>query len=54
MTKKVYVYTKKDDNDGKVYAYYCEKYPCGEYKWNTLERKEIIDRKYIEWYNKTH
>lgn len=54
MVKKQYAFIQKDINDNKIYVYYCEKYSCGEYKWHTLERKEITDRKYIEWYNRTH
>lgn len=54
MGKKVYVFTQKDSNDGKIYDYYCEKHPCGAYKWYTSERREVTDKKYIEWYNKTH
>lgn len=49
--KLIYAYTKKCD-DGNIYDYYCERFPCGEYIWSTTERKQVTDKKFIEWYNK--
>ncbi len=38
--------------DGKVYEYKCERFPDGRYNLKTMERHEITDKKYLEWFNK--
>lgn len=50
---KVYHHTAKCE-DGKIYDFYCEKFPDGRYKHDTMERREVTDRDYIKWYNNNY
>ena len=48
---KKYHHTAICEN-GKIYNFYCEKFPNGSYNLMTMERHEIKDKNYIDWYNK--
>lgn len=50
---KVYHHTAICE-DGKIYEFYCEKFPDGRYKYDTMERREVKDEKYIKWYTFNH
>lgn len=51
MDKKVYHHTAIGE-DGKVYEYFCYKFPDGSYNLLSMERREITDPHYCEWYKK--
>lgn len=50
---KIYHHTARAA-DGKIYGYYCEKAKSGMYLLGTMEAREITDKQYLEWYNKTY
>lgn len=40
--------------DGKLYEFYCKKFPNGSYDLTTMRRIIVTDKKYIEWYKHNH
>lgn len=40
--------------DGKLYEFYCKKFPDGSYDLTTMRRIIVTDKKYIEWYKHNH
>lgn len=47
--KKYYHHIAIDEN-GKVCEFRCERFPDGRYNLQTMERIEITDKQFIEWY----